>query len=140
MLSLIFSRFAVALFWLLHFLPLPILASLGRGLGLLLYHLAGRRRKIVRINLNLCFPKLGEEERTHLAKAHFQMLTRSILERGILWWSSKKRLSRLIHLNGEEKLQALRTAGRPIILLSPLFVGLDAGGIGIALRFVVFSI
>lgn len=140
MLSRIFSRFAVALFWLLHFLPLPILAGLGRGLGLLLYQLVGRRRKIVRINLDLCFPELDEEERTRLAKAHFQMLARSILERGILWWSSKKRLSRLIHFNGEEKIQALRTAGRPIILLAPHFVGLDAGGIGIALRFDVVSI
>jgi len=140
MFNRILSRFAVALFWLLHFLPLPILAGLGRGLGLLLYHSAERRRKVVRINLGLCFPELGDEERTHLAKAHFQMLARSILERGILWWSSRKRLSRLIHFSGEEKIQALREAGKPIILLAPHFVGLDAGGIGIALRFDVVSI
>ncbi len=139
MLSRLFSRFAVALFWLLHFLPLPMLAGLGCGLGRLLYHLAGRRRKIVRINLGLCFPELSEVERTRLAKTHFKMLARSLLERGILWWSSKKRLSRLIRFTGEEKINALREAGKPIILLAPHFVGLDAGGIGIALRFDVVS-
>ena len=30
------SHAAVALFWLLHFLPLPLLATLGRALGRLL--------------------------------------------------------------------------------------------------------
>ena len=134
------SQTAVAAFWLLHFLPLPILAGLGRSLGLVLYHFAGRRRKIVGINLGLCFPELGEDERRRLAKAHFRILARSILERGILWWSSKKRLSRLIRFSGEEKIKALREAGTPIILLAPHFVGLDAGGTAIALRFDVVSI
>ena len=38
------SRAAVALFWLLHFLPLPILAFLGESLGTLLYQFGVRRR------------------------------------------------------------------------------------------------
>ncbi|MFZ4536197.1 lysophospholipid acyltransferase family protein [Propionivibrio sp.] len=135
MLSRILSQSAVALLWLLHFLPLPILAVMGQGLGLLLFHLAGRRRKIALVNLSLCFPELGDQERNNLAKAHFKMLGRSILERSILWWGSRERMYRLIQVVGEEKMHALRAAGRPIIMLAPHFVGLDAGGIGIALRF-----
>lgn len=134
------SRAAVALFWLLHFLPLPVLARLGESLGTLLYQFGVRRRKIVLVNLSLCFPELDEQQRQTLARSHFRMLGRSILERAILWWGSRDRLSKMIRVDGEEKIRAARDAGRPVILLAPHFVGLDIGGIGIALRFDVVSI
>lgn len=131
---------AVALLWLLHFLPLSLIAALGRALGLLLYYVGARRRKIVRINLALCFPELDAAQRRRLAKAHFQALARSFLERAIFWWAGADRLARLIQVEGDEKIRALRAAGRPIILLAPHFVGLDAGGVAIAMRFDVVSI
>ena len=134
------SRAAVAVFWLLHFLPLPILARLGEGLGEVLYRLGTRRRKIALVNLSLCFPELDEQQRRALARAHFRILGRSILERSILWWGSRERLSRLIRVDGAERIHAAKDAGRPVILLAPHFVGLDIGGIGIALSFDVVSI
>ncbi len=140
MLSRMLSHIPIALLWLLHFLPLPILAVIGRGFGLLLYFIAGRRRKIVLVNLALCFPGLDDPARRQLARTHFQILVRSILERSVLWWGSRQRLSRLICVKGEEIIRALRDAGKPVILLAPHFVGLDAGGIGIALRFDSLSI
>ena len=140
MLKRALSRAAITLFWLLHFLPLPILAVLGQGLGALLYRLGRRRREIALVNLSLCFPELDETARRALARAHFRVLGRSILERSLLWWASRERLSRLIRVDGEERVRALRDAGRPVILLAPHFAGLDAGGIGIAMRFDSLSI
>jgi len=140
MLKRALSRAAVAVFWLLHFLPLPILARLGEGLGEVLYRFGARRRKIALLNLSLCFPELDEHQRRALARAHFRILGRSILERSILWWGSRKRLTRLIRVDGEERIRAAKDAGRPVILLAPHFVGLDIGGIGIALSFDVVSI
>ena len=129
------SHGAIALFWLLHFLPLPLLARVGQLLGTLLYHIGNRRRRIALTNLALCFPELSDSQRQTLAREHFRVLGRSILERSLLWWASPERLSRLIRVNGEERISQLRDAGRPVILLAPHFVGLDAGGIGIAMRF-----
>ncbi|MBK7425442.1 MAG: lipid A biosynthesis acyltransferase [Propionivibrio sp.] len=140
MLSRILSHLAVALLWLLHLLPLPVLAILGRGLGWLFYYIARRRRKIALVNLALCFPELGEHERKQLARASFQAIGRSILERSILWWGSRERISRLIKLVGEEKLRSLHEAARPVILLVPHFVGLDAAGVAIAMRYDSVSI
>jgi KDO2-lipid IV(A) lauroyltransferase len=134
------SRLVVALLWLLHLLPLPVLAPLGRGLGLALYRLAKKRRHIVQVNLALCFPELSGTQRDALARAHFQMLGRSMLERSLLWWSSRERLARLIRVEGEEKIHALRAAGRPVMLLAPHFVGLDVGGAAITARFDIVSI
>ena len=138
--SRIFGLPAVALLWLLHFLPLSILSPIGRGLGLLLFHTGRQRRKVATINLAWCFPELDETQRMHLVRAHFEALGRSLLERSIFWWSSRERLDRLIAITGEEKIHALRAAGRPIILLAPHFVGLDAGGVAITTRFDIVSI
>ncbi len=135
MLRYLLSQFVVALLWLLHFLPLPLLSWLGRGLGLLLFLVARRRRKIVQINLGLCFPELGEAARNKLTLTHFQVLSRSLLERCLLWWSRPERLKKLIHVEGEESIRELLQAGRPVILLAPHFVGLDVGGVAIAMRF-----
>ncbi|MBL8413224.1 MAG: lysophospholipid acyltransferase family protein [Propionivibrio sp.] len=140
MLSRIFSHLAVALLWLLHLLPLPVLAIIGRGLGQLFYYIARRRRKIALVNLALCFPELGEHERKQLARSNFQAIGRSLLERSILWWGSQERISRLIKVVGEEKLYVLHKAARPIILLVPHFVGLDAAGVAIAMRYNSVSI
>ena len=129
------SHGAIALFWLLHFLPLPLLARVGQLLGTLLYHIGNRRRRIALTNLALCFPELSDSQRQTLAREHFRVLGRSILERSLLWWASPERLSRLIRVNVAERISTLRDAGRPVILLAPHFVGLDAGGIGIAMRF-----
>ena len=120
------TRIGVALLWLLHFLPLAVLAAIGRGLGVLLYALGSRRRKIGLVNLRLCFPHWSEKERRRLLRRHAQALARSLLERGILWWGSRERIERLVQMEGREHLEALR--GRPIILLVPHFVGLDMGG------------
>jgi KDO2-lipid IV(A) lauroyltransferase len=119
-------RVALAIVWLLHFLPLAVLAPIGRGLGILLYLLGHERRKVVLTNLRLCFPELGESERRRLARAHVQSFARALLEHGLLWWSSKERIQRLVRVEGIEHWQAV--AHRPVLWLAPHFVGLDMGG------------
>ena len=140
MLKSLLGRFAVALLWLLHFLPLPVLACFGRGLGRLLFLFGRERRKIVQINLALCFPELDEVAQRQLALAHFQVLGRSLLDRCLFWWSAPERLKRMIHVDGEDIVRQLLQAGRPVILLAPHFVGLDAGGVAITMRFDIVSL
>jgi len=89
----------------------------------------------VQINLDWCFPELAATERKQLAKAHFRALGRSILERSVLWWGSQERLERMIRIEGSEKIRAVLDAGKPVLLLAPHFVGLDAGGVAVAMRF-----
>lgn len=129
------SRIVIAIMWLLHWLPLPVLAAVGRGFGWLLYIFVRRRRHIVAVNLRLCFPELDAAARRRLARAHFAALGRSLLERSLVWWASEARLRRLIRVENEDVIRRLKDQGRPVILLAPHFVGLDAGGAGIAMRF-----
>lgn len=117
-------RLVVGLMWLVSRLPFPLLAACGLGLGLLLYALGSERRRVTLINLGLCFPSLSASEKSALARRHFALFGRSFLERGLLWWSRPERIRRHVRLEGREHLDALK--GKPVILLVPHFLGLDA--------------
>jgi len=116
----------LAVLWLLHWLPLPVLAALGRGLGRLLHALATSRRKIALRNLELCFPQMPLAHREALVREHFQWLGRSILERSLLFYASTERLKRLIHVEGDVRLA--EHSERPVMWLVPHFMGLDVAG------------
>jgi len=119
-------RVALAIIWLLHFLPLALLAPVGRALGLLLYATARERRRVARINLRMCFPEWSDAQLRRTARRHFQAFGRAVLERGILWWSSRERVMRIVRIEGLQHWQSV--AGTPVIWFAPHFVGLDMGG------------
>jgi KDO2-lipid IV(A) lauroyltransferase len=125
------ARILLTALWLLHWLPLSLQAVLGRGLGRLLYPLAGTRRRIALRNLALCFPEQPLADRERLAREHFQWLGRSILERGLLWYASPERLKRLIHVEGDVGLA--ERSDRPVMWLVPHFMALDVAGVSVLL-------
>lgn len=124
-------RLLLGLMWLLHWLPLPVLGRLGEAVGALLFLAIRKRRHITLTNLRLCLPQLSEQERQALAREHFQAYTRSVLERGILWWAPAARLRKLIRVEPALPLEAIQSG--PTILLCPHFVCLDVAGVAIAM-------
>ena len=134
------SRIVVALLWLIHWLPLSLQAPIGRSLGLLLYWIIAPRRKVTLTNLRLCFPELSEAERRKLAREHFALAGRSLIERGIAWFASEERIRRIVRIDREDMLRKLVEAGQPVILLTPHFLGLDLGGTRMAISFDCVSI
>ncbi len=126
---------ALGLLWLLHWLPLPVLAALSHVLGGLLYHLAKKRRHVGQRNLALCFPTMPAPEREALLRQHFRWLTQSLLERTVLWWASPARIKRLIHIEGDAELaeRVFSQSGRATMWLGIHFVGLDVAGVAILL-------
>lgn len=131
-------RVAVLIMWLLHWLPLPILARIGEGIGSLLYLLLRRRRHICLTNLRLCFPQMPESERKEITLRHFQVYVRSVLERGILWWSSERRLRKLIHVDYAMPMKDM--VNSPTIFMCPHFVSLDVAGVAVMLESSLCSI
>jgi KDO2-lipid IV(A) lauroyltransferase len=120
------ARLGVFLLWLMHFLPFRVLVWIGNALGLLLYASAAERRRVAAINLCLCFPDMSGAQRARLLRDHFKMFGRGLIERTILWWSSEARICSLIRVEGMEHFDAVK--GKPVILLTPHFVGMDVGG------------
>ncbi len=126
MLSRILGHLGLALVWLLHLLPLGALAALGRGLGRLLYRFGRSRRRVALRNLQLCLPELTAPQREALAREHFQWLGRSLLERSMLWYASRARLTRLIQVEGDVHLA--ERSPRPVMWLVPHFLAVDVAG------------
>jgi KDO2-lipid IV(A) lauroyltransferase len=120
-------RIAIAIVWLLHLLPLPILARIGQGLGMLLYLFARERRFVVHTNLRLCFPQWTPTQRNRVARAHFRAIGRGILEQGIGWWASPERIRRLVRVEGRQYLE--EAIKGQVIVLALHFVGVDMGAI-----------
>ena len=131
-------RLGLALIRVLRFLPLALLACVGSALGTLLYALARARRRVVLTNLRLCFPDLREKERRQLARRHFRAFGRGLLEHGILWWGSPEDVRAMVRIEGLEHWRDV--TDRPVILLAPLFIGLDMGGIRLAADFRLNSV
>jgi KDO2-lipid IV(A) lauroyltransferase len=117
------ARVVLALLWLLHWLPLRVLAALGRGLGALLWALARRRREVALANLRLCFPHWTQAKRLQVAREHFGWMGRSLLERSLLFYASPARMKRLLHVEGD--VQWAERTGQPVMWLLPHFVGLE---------------
>ena len=128
------TRGVLALLWLLHWLPLGVLAPLGRGLGVVLWALGRSRRHIALRNLELCFPERPEAERRVLAIEHFKLLGRSLLERGLLWHASAERLKRLIHVEGQPHFADTHPGA--LMWLVPHFLALDVAAVAMRLTVV----
>lgn len=107
-------------------LPRWFSCKIGDGLGLLYRRLNAKRRRIVDINLSLCFPEINDTERAIIARDHFRFYGRSVIDFGLSWWGSKRRLDRLIQFrNIEYYLDTIKDHN--VILLLPHMLGLDCG-------------
>lgn len=128
----------VVFLWLLHWLPLPVQALLGNGIGWLLAMRPGKRRRVVATNLALCFPDVPLATRQRWLRQTFQASMRAVLEHGVLWWGSVARVRRMVRIDNPE---AARGDGvRPVIWLAPHFVGLDMGGVRLTMDHAIASI
>ena len=121
------ARLLLALVWLLHLLPLPVLSAVGGAVGALLYRFGRSRRAVALRNLELCLPELPAAEREALARRHFGWVAKSFIERGVLWYASPARLKRLIRVEGDVGLA--ERSGKPVMWLVPHFVALDVAGV-----------
>jgi KDO2-lipid IV(A) lauroyltransferase len=126
-------RLLIGFLWLLHFLPLPVLARIGSLAGDALRLIGTERRRVARTNLRLCFPDWDEARIQRVLKAHFRAVGRSMLEATIVWWASAARIRRLVRIEGEEHARAL--TDRRVIFLVPHFVGIELEGLRMSMDY-----
>jgi KDO2-lipid IV(A) lauroyltransferase len=104
-------------------------ARLGRWIGNLLWALAAPRRRITLVNLRLCFPELSAAERAALGRRTFHNIARALVDHGVLATAPREAFDRFVRVEGAQHLTDL--ANRPLVLIAPHFVGLDAGGLAV---------
>jgi KDO2-lipid IV(A) lauroyltransferase len=115
----------VGLLRLLSVLPYPLIARVGSGLGAALYLIPSHRKHVALVNLRLCFPLKTEHERKRLARAHFQHVVRSYLERGFQWFGSARAIDRMVEMDSRIDLHDPHAS--PTIFMGFHFVGIEVG-------------
>ena len=100
---------------------------LATVIGDVLWMVVLPRRTVTLRNMRACLPELSEAERRALGRRLFRNIARSALDHSVLWRGSRQAVERLVSVEGAEHLAD--PANRPLILLAPHFVGLDAGGL-----------
>ena len=119
---------AIGVLWIIvTVLPYPAIMTLGRGIGHLLARLIPGRRYIVRRNLELAFPDMPPKERECMARQIFANSGMGILETGIAWFWSDKRLLRHAFIDEQEleRARAVAALNRPTLVLTCHFVTLE---------------
>ncbi len=109
-------------------LPWGMQRALGRALGGLLFLVLASRRRVARINLELCFPRLSEGERRTLLREHFAALGVGVFEFARAWWGSIEPMRRTVRIAGWEALAKAHEEGRGAILISGHFTTLEICG------------
>ena len=106
-------------------LPVPFLARLGRGLGVIFYIFDKKRGRYAETNLRICFPELNQKAIKRLQLAHFKALGQSLMcTLGLTWHRPRQRLQTWLNIEGYEHVEAAQHGGN-IIIMAPHFVGLE---------------
>lgn len=126
------TRFVLFLIRALGYLPLSWVRALGWLLGGVLYLVVGSRRRVVQVNLSLCFPRLDAIQVRTLSRRVFVRFAQAWLDRGWLWHGSSDRvLARLVVKGAVDEFDG----ADPVVIFAPHFVGLDAGWTALTQQF-----
>lgn len=109
-------------------LPFRYRLAVGRSVGRLFMRLSPHRRRIARLNLQLCFPDLDQSRRDRLLQEHFESLGMALIETAMCWWSPDDEVRSLVRVEGVEHLDDAMERGRGAIMLTGHFTTLDLGG------------
>jgi KDO2-lipid IV(A) lauroyltransferase len=109
-------------------LPLSAALWLYRGVGRVMYRTGSRQRRIVRRNLELCFPELSVDTREQLVRRFFESFGMSIAECAFAWFASYRRLAPCFTIHGLEHLNRALERGKGVILYTGHFATIDICG------------
>ena len=129
--SYLFTRSGILFMRLLAMLPLVVVRAMGKLLGWVLYVLVASRRRVVTINLSLCFPERSSEEIRSLTRQTFVYFAQAWLDRSWVWHAPRSWILRRVAFTGATH----ELAGtEPTVVFVPHFVGMDAAWGAVALR------
>jgi KDO2-lipid IV(A) lauroyltransferase len=117
-----------SILWLFAQLPYRMLIFIGKGLGQLVKRVLKSRRKVVDINIQICFPELSLIERKKLIHQHFNELGIMLTQTIKAFLGNTKTIEQTATINGTEHLDACLEKNQGVLLVAGHFTALDMGG------------
>lgn len=117
-------------FWLRFTAALPrrFALALHKLLGRLVVPLSPRTRRVVRRNLELCFPELDARSIRRIAGGHFGNLGAFVAELALSWYGSQEQRQSLCRVEGIEHLNAALARGKGVVLYTGHFTPIEICG------------
>ncbi len=116
------ERLEYALVWswvkILGSLPRPMARAVGIALGLTVYALHGRLRRVGLRNLSLAFPEMSERERRRLLRGEFVSLGRQLAEVCLFPRYTLENVSRVVVYDGFENFERAYARGKGVLFLT----------------------
>ena len=109
-------------------LPLGLSLAVHRVVGRAMYALSRSQQRIVRRNLEICFPQLTPAERERLVKRQFESVGMSIGEIGFAWFAADRRVPKRFTVRGLEHATTALEKGNGVILYTGHFTSLEISG------------
>ena len=102
----------------LGLLPRPVARAIGIALGLTVYAMHGRLRRVGLRNLALAFPEMPEPERRRLLRGEFISLGRQLAEVCLFPRYTRENVSRTIVYDGFENFERAYARGKGVLFLT----------------------
>ena len=115
-------------------LPFKVQIMIGKIMGLALYPLLNRFRKIAFINISHCFPNKNKSEVEMLVRQNFESLGISVFETANAYFASDEKVNAMLNIHNEHYLTKAINNGQSVILLSAHFMPLMLGSRALLLK------
>lgn len=122
------SWIVYGLIWLVAQLPYNLIIILGKGLGRILPRLLKSRKKVVAVNLSICFPDLNPSDTKNLIHNHFIEMGVMLTQTLKAFLSSTKGIEKNAIIKGGEHIEACLNKKQGVLLVAGHFTALDMGG------------
>lgn len=117
----------------LALMPLRAVRALGRLAGRMSWLMQTRMARTTLTNLQLCFPHKTPTEHEALAKTSLQHTCQTICEAGAVWlWPAADTMALITEVEGLALLQAMKAAGKGVLLIGPHFGNWEMLGLYLA--------
>ncbi|WP_313080554.1 kdo(2)-lipid IV(A) palmitoleoyltransferase [Atlantibacter sp.] len=120
--------FGLGFLWLLVQLPYPVIRVIGFNAGRFSRPFLKRRESIARKNIELCFPNNTPVDTERLVAENFKSLGMALLETGIAWFWSDRRVRKYFDVEGMENLRLAASQQRGVMVVGVHFMSLELGG------------
>ncbi len=120
--------FFVGFLFISQLMPFKVQWQISRGLAWLSYNLAKGRRKVVQVNVDICFPDLNPQEKDALVKEIFHENMQGYLDSGTAWFGNYERFKSTLEVRGKEHFDNVLNSGQGVVLAGAHFSILDLAG------------